>query len=37
MTTPFPPTIAAEALLMRLKANGIDYLFANGEIGRAHV
>ena len=30
MTTPFPPTIAAEALLMRLKANGIDYLFANG-------
>ena len=30
MTTPFPPTSAAEALLMRLKANGIDYLFANG-------
>lgn len=30
MTTPLPPTIAAEALLTRLKANGIDYLFANG-------
>src|SRR5262245_58842902 len=30
MTTPEPPTIAAEALLMRLKAHGIDYLFANG-------
>ncbi len=29
MTTPYPPTIAAEALLTRLKANGIDYLFAN--------
>ena len=29
MTTPFPPAIAAEALLTRLKANGIDYLFAN--------
>jgi acetolactate synthase-1/2/3 large subunit len=30
MTTSEPPTIAAEALLMRLKAHGIDYLFANG-------
>ena len=30
MTTPETPTIAAEALLMRLKAHGIDYLFANG-------
>jgi acetolactate synthase-1/2/3 large subunit len=30
MTIPEPQTIAAEALLMRLKAHGIDYLFANG-------
>src|SRR5262245_32990019 len=30
MTIPEPPTIAAEAPLMRLKAHGIDYLFANG-------
>ncbi len=30
MTTPDRSTIAAEALLMRLKAHGIDYLFANG-------
>ena len=30
MTTHNTPTIAAEALIMRLKANGIDYLFANG-------
>jgi hypothetical protein len=30
MTTPQPPIIAAEALLLRLKAHGIDYLFANG-------
>ena len=30
MTSPEQPTIAAQALLMRLKAHGIDYLFANG-------
>ena len=30
MTSMTTPTFAAEGLLMRLKAHGIDYLFANG-------
>ena len=30
MTSLTTPTFAAEGLLARLKANGIDYLFANG-------
>ena len=30
MSTEDRPINAAEALLLRLKANGVDYLFANG-------